>query len=179
MLDLDDPRRERVPASRKRAEELDLIWTASLAFSFDSTSMWNAWNSKFVGEDPLPKQRIAYMPQINRSPTSNDVVLETMNMSLKVAEECGNKYTSVTYDLAIAQKAFEIQSIERPRFDSLFIQMGSFHIELSFFKALGKFIAESGAPYILTETGIIAQGSLLGFLSGKHYNRYFQLIVHT
>lgn len=42
---------------------------------------------------------------------------------------------------------------------------------MSFFKALGKFITDSGGPYVLTETGALVPGSLLGFLTGKHYNR--------
>lgn len=92
-------------------------------------------------------------------------------MANQIAEECNQKYISVTYDLAIAQKALAIQCEERPKFQRLFIQLGSFHIELSFFKAIGKFIAESGGPLILTETGVLAQGSLLSFLNGKQYSR--------
>ncbi len=40
-----------------------------------------------------------------------------------------------------------------------------------FNQALGKFIEESGGLYVLTETEVLAQGSLNGFLSGKHYSR--------
>ncbi len=36
---------------------------------------------------------------------------------------------------------------------------------------MGKFIAESGGPYILTESGVLAEGSLNGFLTGKIYSR--------
>ena len=36
---------------------------------------------------------------------------------------------------------------------------------------MGKFIAESGDPYILNETHILQKGSLKGFLKGKSYNR--------
>ena len=48
---------------------------------------------------------------------------------------------------------------------------GWFHIELSYYKAIGKFISESGMPYILVESGLLASGSLSGFLEGKNYNR--------
>jgi hypothetical protein len=64
-------------------------------------------------------------------------VVVTLNMSKRIAEDCEYKYISVTYDLAIANIAHTIQSEESPKFDNLFIQLFSFHIELSFFKAIG------------------------------------------
>ena len=42
---------------------------------------------------------------------------------------------------------------------------------MAFFSVMGKFIAESGGPYILNETQILRKGSLKGFLKGKCYNR--------
>ena len=90
---------------------------------------------------------------------------------MQLAEECDQKYISVTYDLAIAKLALCIQAEEAPKFDNIFIQLGHFHITMSFFKALGKFILDSGGPYVLTETGALAPGSFQGFLMGKHYNR--------
>ena len=32
-------------------------------------------------------------------------------------------------------------------------------------------MAESGVEYLLTETGVLAEGSLAGFINGKFYNR--------
>ena len=42
--------------------------------------------------------------------------------------------------------------------------LGAFHIEMAFFKALGKLISESGGADMLTDTGVLAPGSLNGFL---------------
>ena len=47
---------------------------------------------------------------------------------------------------------------------------GAFHMEMVFFKALGKLITESGGPEMLTESEVLASGSLNGFLTGKHFN---------
>ena len=44
-------------------------------------------------------------------------------------------------------------------------------MEMSFFKALGKYIEYSGGPSMLTETNVLAPGSLNGFLTGKVFNR--------
>ena len=111
------------------------------------------------------------MSPINQSPTSDSVVAETLNRAQKVAIECGKESVAVTYDLAIAKKAMQIQSTENPIYDNVFINLGRFHIEMSFFKVLGKYIEESGGSYILQESGILCKGSMNGFISGKSYNR--------
>lgn len=171
MLGLEDQRRALIPGSLQTARKLDFIWMASLTMEVPNTPMWTGWNSLSTPKDSLPQQRVLYLPQINASPTTADVVMETMQRSLRIADECDQQYISVTYDLAIAKIALSIQAAERPRFNKLFIQLGAFHIQLSFFKAVGKFIAESGGPYILTESGVLAEGSLNGFLNGKNYSR--------
>jgi len=86
-----------------------------------------------------------------------------MKRSLKVAEESRRETIAVTFDLAIAKIAFQIQGEESPQYECLFIALGSFHIELAFFSAIGKIVAESGGPSILQESE--AEGSLNGFIS--------------
>ena len=126
--------------------------------------------SQFV-HDSLPVQRITYMDPIPQSPTRNDVVRETMKRSLQVAYETNQEYTVVTYDLAVALKAYLIQSIEAPLFDRLLIMLGNFHLELAFYGAIGTYVNDSGAEYLLTECEVLAEGSLNGFIKGKHYKR--------
>lgn len=63
---------------------------------------------------------------------------ETLARAQKVADECGKRPTSVTYDLAIAKNAMQIQSSEKPKYDNTFVNLGAFHIELELFKLLGK-----------------------------------------
>lgn len=79
-----------------------------------------------------------------------------------------------TYDLAIAKIAMQIQATEKPdntRFDNIFIHIGSFHIMLSYFKAIGKFVTDCGLMDIAVESQLIASGSVNGFHTGKHFNR--------
>ena len=72
-----------------------------------------------------------------------------------MAAKCNMTSISVTYDIAVAKIAFEIQAEERPWYDKAFIYLGAFHIELSLFGVLGKYIAESGEPYLLNECSMI------------------------
>ena len=56
------------------------------------------------------------MDPISKSPTNNDVVRETMMHTLSIAKETGRDYAVVTYDLAVALKAYSVQAIETPLF---------------------------------------------------------------
>ena len=94
-----------------------------------------------------------------------------MKTAKRIAEEIHKDEICVTYDLAIAKIALQIQAEECPRFDNIFIFMGSFHTELAHFHAVGIFVAESGGPSILIACDILASGSIKGFITGKHYNR--------
>ena len=49
--------------------------------------------------------------------------------------------------------------------------LGNFHIELAFYGAIGTLIKESGIEFILTEANVLAEGSMMGFIEGKFYNR--------
>ena len=134
MLSLDDPRRANNPPSLKEAKLMDLAWMASIALNLTGTPMWFGWNNLMADSGPHSMQKVCYLPQINQSPTSTSVVLETMKMSQRIREECGKRYMLVTYDLAIAKIAFALQVEEKSRFEELFILLGGFHVELSLFK---------------------------------------------
>ena len=108
---------------------------------------------------------------MNESPTSISVIAETLKRSQKVAEEYSKNSVSVTYDLAIAKVAMQLQAEEKPTYDNVFIHLGPFHITCAFFSMLGKYLAESGGPHILNETHVIEKRSLKSFLSSKSYNR--------
>ena len=99
---------------------------------------WIGWNS-LVTPTPDHIHQVWYLPHISLSPTQHSIVADTMNRSLIVAMEAGKTSIAVTYDLAIAKVAKQIQSQESPKYDQLFINIGAFHMELAFFKALGKF----------------------------------------
>ena len=85
--------------------------------------------------------------------------------------ECGKHEVALTYDLAIAKMAMEIQIEEVLTIDNIFVTLGSFHIEMAFFRVIGKYISESGGPDLLTESNIIENGSQTSFLLGKSYKR--------
>ena len=132
--------------------------------------MWIGWSSQ-VTVDNLPRQTIGYMDNYSLPPTRLDVVAKTMKTSQKVAAECGEAYAIVHYDLAVAKLALQIQAEETPVYDNVFVCFGAFHVQMAYFAAIGTYLADSGEPQVLTDVGVLASGSLNGFLSGRHYNR--------
>ena len=74
-----------------------------------------------------------------------------MKRAQKIAEENRKQEICVTYDLAIAKIAHQLQEEEVPKFDNVFFALGGFHIEMAAFAVFGKYIAKSGGPDILNE----------------------------
>ena len=165
---VDGPKRKSVPNSYHIAKQKDLLWMFCLYLLPDTTPMWTGWNSLLEKDNTT--FLLSYLPQINMSPTSNSVVMETVKRSLKVMVETGKTSIAVTYDLAIVKIALQIQHAESPQFDNIFVKFGGFHIKCAYFNSVGKYINESGGLYILTESSILASGSKKGFIKGQHYN---------
>ena len=137
---------------------LDNLWFMSFNF-LDDEPLWTGWNALRYNESQ-PQQRVEYLKPIRLSPNRIDVVHETLVRTQKISAECGSDYALASYDLLIAKVAKQIQCIEHPKFENVFIQFGQ-----------GRFIEGSGGPYILIQAGIIAAGSMNKFLKGKMYNR--------
>ena len=98
-----------------------------------------------------------------------------MVRTLTIADETNQKYAIVTYDLAVALKAYSIQALQAPVFERLIILLGNFNFELAYLGALGTFLSDSGVEYIITEVGVLAEGSLAGFMKGEFYNIYTRI----
>lgn len=77
----------------------------------------------------------------------------------------------VTYDLTIDKVTMQIQSIEKPLCDNVFIHLGSLHIMLAYFKEVDKFISDCGLMNVAVERRIFASGTVDSFIFGKHFNR--------
>ena len=92
---------------------------------------------------------------------------ETLCRSLQIAQEVGKNSIVVTYDLAIVKIAMQIQEEESPVHDNIFIALGSFHMEMAYFRAVGQIIPQSGGPFLLQE----CQVSFKSFLSGLSCNK--------
>ena len=149
---------------------MDFAWLMAHALDVENVSMWVGFMSKYY-VDNLPQQVVRYLPNMRQPITGLDVIQETLVLTQRYAQECRQPYGVVSYDLNAAKPAMQMQATEKPKYDNVFIMPGVFHVDMAFFKALGKLIEDSGGPTMLIETDVLATGSLNGFLSGKHFNR--------
>ena len=131
--------------------------------SENTSRMWVGWNSNLIPRDDDETQKSWYLSQINKSPTSHVVVVETLKKLLRIAAGYEKQCIVVTYDLAIAKMTYQIESEEKPKFDSIFIALGVFHFEMVLFHAYGQFIAESGRLHKLKLCLALAKGSTKSF----------------
>lgn len=120
------------PLNLERSVSLDNIWMFHHALC-SNNRRWFAWNSERI-IDRNPLQKIGYLPNIDMSPTSDAAVKKTLEIAQCVAKDCNQQNIIVTFDLAIAKKAYQIQTDLSPKFDNVFITMGAFHTQLSYFK---------------------------------------------
>lgn len=158
------------PQNFSSIETIDLLYLLSHVFHVPNTPSWTGFYSRII-ENNTPKQKVSYLTPINLSPTNISVVAYTMEQAQNVGKECGQSYVQVTYDLAIAKIAYKIQATEGLKFNNLFTYLGSFHLMMAFFKAVGTFIIECGLAHMMIESKIIASGSVNGIIEGKHFNR--------
>ena len=90
MVPLNDPRRLYVPQTLSKAKQKDTLWMVETALNpTKPTPLWVGWNAKKEKSGKEPVDKIWYLPQINKSPTSTAVVKETLERSKKMLEESG------------------------------------------------------------------------------------------
>ena len=77
----------------------------------------------------------------------------------------------MTFDLAVAKKAYALVWQHPDTYKNVFIHLGVFHTMLSYLGALGKVMRGSGFEEVVIEAGLCATGLLEKVLIGKHYNR--------
>lgn len=154
-----------LPDVTTRMRHLDYVWMMSHFLETNVLPMWVGFNARFY-KDRLPKQEVCYMPNL-KEPITSLAVVHTLQTTQKCAAECHQEYGVVMYDLKAAKPAMQMQASESPKFDDVFIMMDAFHIEIAFFKVIGKLVAQSGGTDALTETEVIAPRLLNGLIRGS------------
>lgn len=158
------------PVNLQLYKMIDTIWMMSHALQLSNVPMWVGFNALLCHNDN-PRQIVSYLTPINASPTNKSVVLETMKRSQEICKEVKQSSIQVTYDLAIAKIAIQLQANHEPELNNLFIHLGPFHIMMAYFKAVGKIIVDCGLTNVMIQSNLLASGSVSGFLEGKHFNR--------
>ncbi len=95
---------------------------------------------------------------------------ELLNRALAIKNELKLKEIVCVFDQAIYCKAIEIKLKHMDQFNEVILRMGTFHVTCIFILIMGKIFQDAGLRDILTETDLIAGGSVSSVLDGKMYN---------
>ena len=119
----------------------------------------------------LVKSAIYYRPVIEASPTEMRTVNEILTRSSAMAARMQVDQIVLVFDLAIYAKIQQIRWGNDVLKERFVVRLGEFHAAMSFLSVIGKRFGEAGLKDIVIESGIVAEGSINGVLSGHHYNR--------
>ena len=109
--------------------------------------------------------------------TDNETIITYLNYLQGLAKESGMPFTSITLDVGAAMSAYNVLWNYSYIYHDVILQLGDFHFVKENFSVIGNIIAESGFENIVYQSGVCSSGSLLGVLSGSHYNRSW--LVHN
>ena len=133
------------------------------------------WLSKTSTQSNAMCSTVEYMAQINFSINENASVQHKLETSKEASLKVGQKYTFVTFDIAVAKRVYSIVWQNPERFGNVIVRMGIFNTICSLFGALGSKMKGSKLSEILIESGVCASGSLEKVVSGKHFNRVLRI----
>ncbi|KAJ8048474.1 hypothetical protein HOLleu_00803 [Holothuria leucospilota] len=74
-------------------------------------------------------------------------------------------------DEATYAKAQQIPWLNDTFKSRIVMRLGEFHTSMAYMACIGSRFGDAGLRDVLIESGVVAQGSIKGVLSGHHYNR--------
>lgn len=120
--------------NEKKAMMFDFLWfflRKNCPFKFPG---WKGFLS--LTNDPTEESKsfIEYMPPLNASINDNATIQELLYISQHASKEVGQSTTIVTFDLAVAKKAYNIIWKHNNTFRDVFVHL-VFHTILSYLSA--------------------------------------------
>jgi hypothetical protein len=163
-----------VPDVVQQTSMSDFLWIFCRAGAEDGQQTipgWAGWVSATADSPPIRQSTVDYMAPVNSSITENSTVQHVLHVSQSATRSVKQPYTIVTFDLAVAKKAYAQVWHHSLRYQDVIVRLGVFHTICSYLGALGKLLRGSGFADIVIESGVCASGSIERVLTGKHYNR--------
>ena len=107
--------------------------------TFDQQTMpsYSGWLSITDTETSSSKSVVEYMAPLNVSINENSTVQHILETSLAASQAIGQQYAIVTFDLAVAKKAYALVW-QLPYLKNVIVRMGVFHTICSLFGTIGK-----------------------------------------
>ena len=138
-----------------------------------------AWTGFNIQTRELPKgtskDTIGYLPTINAPATEISTVHQILKQVLDIINALEISAVSCIFDQALYARAAEIVWANQDLYQPVVLRMGAFHTVCNLLSVIGKRFGDAGLRDLAVECGIIAEGSIVRVLEGRHYNRGVRL----
>ena len=140
----------------------------------DDTISWVAYRASKTSPSTYELAVIALLPMFLENSHLLAMILHSMNVVQSVVCHVNNTQTSV---IAVDQPLFALAKqiqwklVNSHGEDKFVVMFGGFHIEMTAFKVLGKWLDGSGWTEILTNAQIASQGVVDSFITCSHVTR--------
>ena len=114
---------------------------------------------------------IGFLQPVNESPTEIPAMYTVMKRSQYFAHLLELPEVDCVYDQACYAKASQILWASPDEFGNVVNRLGAFHTIPVFISCIFQIYGDAGLIDVITESGIVASGSLQGVVTGHHYNR--------
>ena len=127
-----------------RAQSSDTLWflcrSGVLRHAAQVVPPWAGWVSltETSKNSSVQQSAIDYMAPVFAPVTENATVQHILKLSQQASREVHQQYTVVTFDLAVAKKAYSLVWQSPEEFSDVIVRMGSFHLTCAVMGALGR-----------------------------------------
>ena len=98
-------------------------------------------------------------------------VITVFDHCLKIKEQLRLNYIVCVFDQAIYCKAMELKWRYPEKYKDCIVMLGIFHVTMMYLGITGKKFSDTGLKDLITQSDVVATGSVDKALSGKMYNR--------
>jgi len=159
------------------ARQKNLVWILGrmLQDKDQSVSSWTSFNIETREEVAFTPDNVGYLPTINAPVTQMSTVNEVLKQSLIIQQSLGMRNILGVFDKALYAKAVEITWKHPDQFSNTIIIVGAFHTVCTLLATIGKRFEDAGLRDLCVESGVIAQGSVVGIMDGRKYSQTVRL----
>ena len=151
----------------------DIAWVATRLSNPNEQRIpfWTGFNQS-VSEKSSEVTTVGYLPILNAPAHDKDTLWTVILRCIKLSDILNQGQTTVlTLDEQLYCKAKMLQWSNADATRSLLLRLGSFHTALTFMRAIGTHMSDSGLAEVWTESGVFGENTAANNLLAKSYNR--------
>jgi hypothetical protein len=154
--------------------EKDLAWILTrlvqLRPEVQQVPGWSGFN-QLLSTNVSQPTIVGPLPIINAPAHEFDTLWTVILQCQAMTKLREGKYTVITMDEALYNKAKMLQWEKTEEFKNVVIMLGGFHTQMTFSKAIGKYLASSGICDMWVESEIFGETTADNIMKGKLWNR--------